>query len=311
MKLIAIALAGLFAATSMAAAQEKLQVTYSGFLGVERLSGAGISYDYFYGDVDVGLRFSLSDDTKVGADVGFETIRFIDSSFGPNALTAKYAAAVLETRYGKLSIGMPRGVLDQYFAAPSFGGTELLGLEFSSVSLGTDLFRLLSMEADLAGANIYGIRYDGAFGKIGIGASINRITAFDYNISQFVARYDGGNWTASLGTTVTDSTGFLVNATNLEVQGRRGKFSGGVLLSKANTDYVDTAVQAFASYDMTDQVKFTLQGLRVQYDAANSQDYWSVDMHYTHPSGALVQAGLVKADTFNSNIVGLSVGYKF
>jgi hypothetical protein len=30
-----------------------------------------------------------------------------------------------------------------------------------------------------------------------------------------------------------------------------------------------------------------------------------------HPSGAFVQAGLVKADTFNSNIVGLSVGYKF
>ena len=74
MKTIALAITALSATTAFAMAQDKVQITYSGMVSVERLSNGGDSETWAHGTGDVGLRWPTSSGAKIGVNLGVETL---------------------------------------------------------------------------------------------------------------------------------------------------------------------------------------------------------------------------------------------
>ena len=256
MKSVQIAAAVLFASSTMAMAQEKVQISYSGVLSIEHLSATDFDENFFYGNGDLSFRWASSTDLKFGADLGIETFGLLSNDTSYYDLTAYYASGVIEGQFGKFSVGMPRGIMDDYFSVPAMAGSEIFDLDIAILE--TDLFRYLKFTSTELDQNIYGVRYDGKIGKIKFAASISKFSegSENVNIGEIVALYDAGQWSVTLGTSLLEIDGSSVNSTSLEVQGHAGKFSGGIVYNKSDAliSFSDTA-RVFASYDVNDAVK--------------------------------------------------------
>jgi hypothetical protein len=311
MNTLHLATAVLFATTTLAMAQDKVAFTYSGTLSAESLSTNGTSLQLFYGDLYAGVRWPTASNIKMGFDLGLETLNEIGDSQVGGQLNAIYATAVVETQYGKFSIGSPRSVVGDYFSVPNFGGSEFFTLE--TAYLTGDLFTVIKLESD---ENIYGARYDGKIGQFSFGASINKPSdngSFlgGTNLDEIAGQYSVGNWSVSLGATQISASGYSEHSVNFEIQGRTGKVSGGVALSKSNIIGDVLTTRAFASYDVTDQIKVNAQVLNIDVRDSTSQSVYGLDVSYTHVSGAFLQAGIITGTSSENDAVDVTLGYKF
>jgi hypothetical protein len=309
MKTTLLAVAALSATTSLAMAQDKVEITFSGTLSVADTTFAGRNEQYFDGNSDVRFRNRADNGVKFGADLGVETFQPINNPTG-TSVTAHYATAVLENQFGKVSIGMPRSIKENYFTVPKIGGTELLDL--NSPFLSTDSFRTFKNLLNQSGEEIYGARYDGKIGQIALAASINRFSDNSGNLDEIVAHYDGNDWSMSLGATVLNLDGFSITNTTLEVQGRNGKISGGIVLetSDQNSFGPDTA-RVFVSYDFNDEIKLNTQVLHYQITGRGVANTYGIDLSYTHKSGAFLTAGVVDYASSNDKRFNVILGYTF
>ena len=310
MKPFHLAAAVLFASTTMAMAQEKVQISYSGVVSVGHYSLSNSSTDYFYGNGDVGFRWSTVNDLKFGADLGIETFHKLDDV--SYHITSYYAAGVVEGRFGKISIGMPRGIMDDYFTVPALGGSEALD-HYSEFTLftSTDLigiFKLIGGEEE----ELYGARYDGKIGQIEVSASAFRSSDSSVHIEEIAARYDAGQWSVSLGTVLLEDNGGSANSTSLEVQGHAGKFSGGMVYTKSDPIGNIDSIRGFVSYDVNEMIKLNTQVIHVTTEAtASDWNIYSFDLEYTNKTGAFINAGIIKSDLSDGNFFDVSLGYKF
>ncbi len=317
MKSITLAAAALCASTTLAAAEEKVQFTYSGRISIESISEGEGNAQFAYGNLDAGVRWPTTSGMKLGFDLGYEAINAFNDDV--NYLTSSYltATAVLDTSYGNFSAGTQKNVIDKYFSMPALGGSEILKLEMAVFT--GDIFRVFRLEGD---GNIYGVRYDGQMGQVAFGASVNQIenndvTGASGSIEQIAGKYDGGNWSISLAATQFGFDDISANVFNLEVQGERGKFAGGVIVSKSNmffnSGYVVTT-NAFISYDFNDQIKANGQILHVDDYDYGSLNAYSLTLSYNHPSGAFIEAGVVRHNSYgvsDENDLNVSLGYTF
>jgi Gram-negative porin len=310
MKSFQLATAVILATTTMAMAQDKVQISYSGVLSVEHLSGTDFREDYFHGNGDVSFRWSTASDLKFGADFGIETFGLFDNAGSFTDLSAYYASGIIEGQFGKFHIGMPRGIMDDYFSVPAMAGSELFDLEMSILS--HDLFRYLRLLSDEVGENVFGLRYDGGIGQIEVAASVSNFSEYIGNFGELVVRYDAGQWSVTLGTSLFEVDGSSVNSTSLEVQGSAGKFTGGIVYNKTDAiiSYSDSA-RAFISYDVSDAVKINAQVLNYQFVSGSDDSFYAFDLLYKHKTGAFVNAGVLTNETLADNIFNVSVGYKF
>ena len=315
MKSVQIAAAVLFASSTMAMAQEKVQISYSGVLSIEHLSATDFDENFFYGNGDLSFRWASSTDLKFGADLGIETFGLLSNDTSYYDLTAYYASGVIEGQFGKFSVGMPRGIMDDYFSVPAMAGSEIFDLEIAILE--TDLFRYLKFTSTELDQNIYGVRYDGKIGKIKFAASISKFSegSENVNIGEIVALYDAGQWSVTLGTSLLEIDGSSVNSTSLEVQGHAGKFSGGIVYNKSDAliSFSDSA-RVFASYDVNDAVKINAQVSSYQFSGNSSELIYSLDLSYKHKSGAFVNAGVITSETLGAlgdKTFNVSLGYKF
>lgn len=310
MKSFQLATAVILATTTMAMAQDKVQISYSGVLSVEHLSGTNYREDYFHGNGDVSFRWSTASDLKFGADFGIETFGLFDNAGSFNDLSAYYASGIIEGKFGKFYIGMPRGIMDDYFSVPAMAGSELFDLEISF--WGHDLFRYLRLLSDEVGENVFGLRYDGEIGQIRVAASVSNFSEDISNFGELVVRYDAGQWSVTLGTSLLEVDGSSVNSTSLEVQASAGKFTGGILYNKTDelVSYSNSA-RAFISYDVSDAVKINAQVLNYEFFADSDNVIYAFDLSYKHKTGAFVNAGVLTNDTLVDKIFNVAVGYKF
>ena len=309
MKRIRLAAAVLFATTTMAMAQEKVQISYSGVLSFERNSDSNSFPDYFYGNGDVSFRWSTVNDVRFGADIGVETFKFFNTD-NRQSLSAYYVAGVVEGRFGRISIGMPRSAMDQYFTIPKLGGSEIGGLDFAAYG-GIGLFRVLKLTSPDESGDFYGARYDGKIGQIEFAAYVSKQSDLA-NIEEMVAHYDAGHWSATLGTTRFEMNGYSGNGTNLEVQGQAGQLSGGIVLSKSDAEAIGgDAVRAFVSYEVNEAVKLNTQVVRSNMNENQALNFYAFDVSYNHKTGAFVNAGVLGGDTLSDKCFNVSLGYKF
>ena len=299
----------LFATTTIATAQEKIEIDYSGVLSFEHIGGSNLSEDYVFGEGDVNFRWPTATNLRFGLDLGLESF-FLFEDHSNYGITAYYAAGVFEGQFGKASIGMPRGVMGDYFYSPALGGSELFDLEIEF--LGTDLFRYLKLIADETDDDIFGVRYDGKIGKIEVATSFSKISDYASSIGEIVARYDAGQWSVTLGSTLFTQQGFSASSSSLEVQGQAGKLSGGMVFNTSDDElWGPASLRAFASYDLNDAIKINTQMMHYQLDGRSDSDIYSFDMSYKHKTGAFVNAGVIASETWNDTVYDVSVGYKF
>ena len=319
MKPIRLAAAVFLATTTMAMAQEKVQISYSGIITLDHLDGVNYGGDYFYGNGDVSFRWSTVNDLKFGADVGIETFGFLNQDVGYD-LSAYYAVGVVEGKFGKISIGMPRSVMSEYFVVPKVAGSELLDLDIGF--LGSDLVRYVKLLLSDADGEMYGVRYDGIIGRFNVAASVSQLSdsygnGTAGNIEEIVAKYAADQWSITLGTVRFEQGGISVNSTSLEVQGHSGKISGGLVFTKLGELFLgggadDVSIsRAFASYDVSEAVKLNAQIIDYQIFGNLDETLYSFDVSYRHKTGAFINAGVFTGETGIDKIFNVSLGYKF
>ena len=319
MKPIRLAAAVFLATTTMAMAQEKVQISYSGIITLDHLDGVNYGGDYFYGNGDVSFRWSTVNDLKFGADVGIETFGFLNQDVSYD-LSAYYAVGVVEGKFGKISIGMPRSVMSEYFVVPKVAGSELLDLDIGF--LGSDLVRYVKLLLSDADGEMYGVRYDGIIGRFNVAASVSQLSdsygnGTAGNIEEIVAKYAADQWSVTLGTVRFEQGGISANSTSLEVQGHSGKISGGLVFTKLGELFLgggadDGSIsRAFASYDVSEAVKLNAQIIDYQIFGNLDEMMYSFDVSYKHKTGAFVNAGVISGDTGIDKIFNVSLGYKF
>jgi hypothetical protein len=302
MKSLHLAASVIFATTTMALAQEKVQITYSGVASINRLFDTNYTEEFLYGNGDVSLRWSTVNDIRFGADLGLAALSLLNEEYG-YVVTEYYAAAVVEGRYGKVSIGMPRGVMDQFFTVPAFGGSEVIELLGYSSS---DIVRILKRSEE---EKLYGARYDTKMGEIEIAASAFRLNGSSLNTEEFAAKYIGDQWSVTLGTVRFKHGGISANSTSLEVQGHSGKISGGLIYSGSDVSDGDT-IRGFVSYDIYKTLKLNTQVLHFINGAPGSEIY-SFDLDFKHKTGVFINAGAIGSRASREKTFDVSVVYKF
>lgn len=306
----------------MAMAQDNVKISFSGDLLVERLSEDGSDYEYFYGNGDVRFRWTTATDIKFGADLGIETYRTLSDDLSDD-MSAHYAAGVVEGQFGKISIGMPRSVLSEYFIIPEVAGSELLDLDIGFV--GSDLVRYFKLFLSDSDGEMYGARYDGMVGRFNVAASVFKLSDSSGNdtsgnIEELVAKYAADQWSVTLGAVRFEQGGVSANSTSLEVQGHSGKISGGLVFTKFSELFLgggsgnDSLSRAFVSYDVGEEVKLNAQVLNFQSFGDPDVKIYSLDVSYKHKTGAFLNAGVMTSDNLfksTDEIFAFSLGYRF
>ncbi len=106
-----------------------------------------------------------------------------------------------------------------------------------------------------------------------------------------------------------------VNGTSLEVQGRSGKLSGGVVYSNWDKLFLSESIRGFFSYDVNDVIKINTQVIYYQVgvpiDGDSDFTFYAIDLAYKHKTGAFINAGMISSDSWDGNEFSLSLGYKF
>ena len=322
MKSFQLAATVIFATTTMAMAQEKVKISYSGVVSLEQVSDLNSSENYLYGNGDVSFRWSTATDLKFGADIGIETFRSLSDDLYYDT-SAYYAVGVVEGPFGKISIGMPRSVMSEYFIIPEVAGSEHLDLDIDFLS--PDLVRFFKLLLSDSDGEMYGARYDGMVGRFNVAASVFKLSDSSGNdtsgnIEELVAKYAADQWSIALGAVQFEQGGVSANSTSLEVQGHSGKISGGLVFTEFGELFFgggsdnDSSSRAFVSYDVGEEVKINAQVLNFQSFGDPDVKIYSLDVSYKHKTGAFLNAGVMTSDNLfksTDKIFAFSLGYQF
>lgn len=292
----------------IATAQEKVSpITFSGVTKIESLTAKNHPSTFIFSRVDLAYRLPLSEGFTLGADMGIDAVKR-----GGDRGQAVFAAAVLESPYGTLSVGMPRLVMPQVFETPAVGGSEVAqlvaGIFTGDVLTDANMFKHAPV--------LRGVRYDGTFGPVTINVALHEYGKINNPLRQIAITYDGGDWSASLGSQGIDAGMFKEHSTKLALRAKHGKFSGGII---ATRQFVgsgrDNTVEVFGGYDVTDRLRVGAQVFDV---VVNSDATIGVglDASYTLPSGVFLQAGVVHTDAKVGNplrgtLTNVGFGIKF
>jgi hypothetical protein len=247
-----------------------------------------------YGEVDLVY---LPAAGGLGGFVGFDG--FYTSGYDR---TAPYAALSYSFGAHTLQLGAPRAALDDYVRTIVTGGNRELYLDrgdkAASQLQGLYLFR--DIDPPL------GVRYDGDFGQLKLGASAHKGEGFElvglgvnYEIGQFVLR--GG--AEQLESDWRDGSFVFYGA-----EARLEKLRAGVMISRFNA-YDSTNTQIYAVYSPIERLDLSVAADRTE-SSGFTREHYGIAVEYTLGNGLFMDAGAnfpEDADEYYN----LSLGLKF
>lgn len=280
-----------------AAAQSVADGVYTkGFVELEYFGGSGTSETLGIANVDFGIAPSAG---GFGFDVGVEAV-----SIGGSDEAAIYGALSYSGGFGKIAIGAPRPVIDDYVGVPSLAGTEFLDIAILSNFDGSIVSRAyLLSDSDTP----LGLRYDGAFGSSTIGASYHSIENTD--VINLAANYRLGDATLRGGVEHLRDGGASATSYFLGADQQFGQINAGVLYSHVGAAGDADALQLYATYKPLDQLALTANLATVDLGGSSSTLY-GLSADYNFNQGAYVQAGVADGNS-SSSVYNLSLGLKF
>jgi hypothetical protein len=302
MQIILIIIAAIILGCSAALAQSPITFTKSGLVKLESLSVNDEKRDFVYGTADFGLRYSINDQFAIGADIGTNFVRYQEKSGGTN-----FATGVVQSPYGKLSVGIPRLVMPQVFDVPAIGGSEVLDVIEGKVA-GEWLRYMTYFET---GPTLRGIRYDGQFGKLAVAAAVQELGTRDRLTHAMAATYTLGNYSVSVGRADMDLIAAIATTTKIALRGHHGRISGGVVASAQEwMRYWQNTVNVFVGYEISQTVTANAQVFNV-IRPTESYLAWGADVAYRHPTGVFLLAGVAQLKPEADHLANLSLGYQF
>lgn len=155
-------------------------------------SNDGNSLSMFLVDTTIGIEPGAVGSVPIGAEIYLSYLYNDTTPADADQLTFG-GVVYYDSSYGRFSLGTPHSVIGDYVDTPSLGGfldNSFLGIFYSGY---TDL--VIKIE-DVSN---YGVRYDGSFGDLSIGASYHMFPDSNFSSFTIAARYDLGNVDVALG----------------------------------------------------------------------------------------------------------------
>jgi|GEM_PF-1548235 len=301
-----LALAAAAASTGALAQSLPEGVTARGTIELEYVhSTGGFDEQVAYGDLDLSYR---TPDGAGALGFGFDLgLTALATTGGRDS--AIYAAAVLTTLWGDYSIGIPRTAFDQQINLPPVVGSRLIDAEFA---IGGGSRDFLSSAYLFGSSHIYGLRYDGSFGALGLSASLHDSEDLDGYTFQLAGTYGLGNGATLLaGYERVDTSGAgTLQSLLLGATLDRNRLDGGLILGHTSAPFGDTSLaRGYIGYDVTQQLN--LRGELLYRDGTSSQTFYGVGAEFTLPgSGAYIQGGVLDTDSADP-ILDASLGFRF
>lgn len=280
-----------------AAAQSVADGFYTkGFVELEYFDGPGSSETLGYANVDFGITPSAG---GIGFDIGVEAL-----SLSGDDEMALYGALSYSGDFGKVQIGVPRPVIDDYFDVPSLGGLtafDVFGLSGYDGSLVSRAYLLSDIDAPL------GLRYDGTFGNATIGASYHTTEGAD--IVNLATNYRLGETTLRGGLEHLRDDGGSGTSYFLGADTQFGKVNAGVLYSHLGAVGDADALQLYAKFKPIDQLELTANVASIDSGGGDATLY-GLSADYIFNQGVYLQAGIADGNSADSTY-NLSLGLKF
>ncbi len=274
----------------------------SGVITGENLSLNGTGQGFVYGKTDLSLHYRFGEGLQIGADLGVDSLQ----ANGQHGGTV-FATAGVESAFGKLSVGVPRLVMPQFFDVPAFGGSEVLGV-IQGLASGEVLGFMTYFSQT---PTLRGLRYDGQAGKITFAASLQQLGDSNRWVHAVALRYVQGAYTVSVGRTDVDVGPYTAITTKAGVFWEKHRFSGGVVASTlAMMGRWENTLNGFIGYALREQVTVEGQVFDI-FTATDTFMTWGADVRLGQPSGLFVKAGIARLTPQGDSIVTLSLGYQF
>ena len=295
-------LAALICASAPAMAQSPIGFSQSGLIKLESLQMKGAEKDFVFGAYDMALRFPVTTSVQIGGDFGLDGIHLEGQSGGTG-----FATAVIDSPYGKLSAGLPRLVMPQFFDVPALGGSEVLDVVQGLAS--GELVRFMTYFSP--GTTLRGLRYDGSFGKLTLAASVQEFDTKDRMIHATALRYDFGDFDLALGQADVDMGIAKATTTKIALRGQKGRISGGVVVSQQDfMGLLEKTQNLFVGYQIGDHVTLNAQVFDIE-TVFDHYTAWGADVTYRHKTGLFVQVGVAEQTPKADRITTVSMGYQF
>ena len=289
-------------AFSLAFAQSPIEFTKSGVIKLEHLTLNGARQDFVFGGADFHLRLPVSKTLKIGVDLGVDAVQLDEQSGG-----SVFATAVIDSSFGKLSLGTPRLIMPQVFDVPPIGGSEVLDVIQGRAS--GEVLRFMTYFT--SPPTLRGLRYDLSLGNLTVAASAQELDTKHLMTYSRAATYKLGDYRISIGRSDMDMGWFIASTTKIGLSGKIGRFSGGIIASHQELfrSWQDTT-NTFVGFDLTDHIALAGQVFNV-ITARDRYLAWGVDVAYRHQTGLFAQVGMAQLNPTSDRVVNLSLGYQF
>ena len=268
----------------------------NGVVELEYFDGSGPSDTLGYANADFGITPSAG---GFGFDLGVEALS-IDGADD----AALYGALSYSGGFGKVQIGAPRAVIDDYVAVPTLGGLEFFDLSLASAFDGSAVSRAYLLSGSDAPL---GLRYDGTFGTTRLGASYHSIEGTD--VINLAANYRIGEATLRGAVEHLRDDGGSATSYFLGAESQLGPVNAGILYSNLGASGDAEALRLYATYKPIDQLALTANVAAVDTGSSNSTLY-GLSADYTFNQGVYVQAGVADGNS-STSVYNLSLGLKF
>ncbi len=265
-----------------------------GVVELEALSSGDADQTVAYADLDVSFGFGAGS-MGLGLDLGLLAFDTDEDSEG-----ALFAALTYGTEFGKISVGAPRGALGDFSRVPTIGGMQLLDLELSPfVGDVVDFAALIDSETPL------GLRYDGQYGNLRVGASYHNFNDDDAEVIDLALGYQSGIFFVAGGVELIDAAGGGdSDIYHIEVGAEADYYSAGIGFTSAD-NFGGDATMAWASYSALPNTDLTV----TVFDLDGTTLY-GLSGEWRFLSHSFVQLGVADI-TDSETIWDASIGLRF
>ncbi|AMY69767.1 hypothetical protein [Frigidibacter mobilis] len=267
-----------------------------GLVEAEMLKNRKEDDSIFYGDISFGYAPAGG---GIGADFGLVGY---DSSAADDL--AVYAALSFGLGDGRMQVGAPRAVLDDFMDIPPVGGSRFLDIGF-----GQPTSSFVSAYALTDGKTPYGLRYDTSMGGLDLAGSVHQFGGDDVSAADLAAAFEMGAVTLSAGTEYVDGEG--PSGFNLILGGKAefGQMEGGLYYSSLQRPGDIEAWTAYGTWRPSQPISVTGSVVSAR-ESGDEATLYGVSAEYSIPQGAYVQGGILDGDG-EPTTFDVSVGWKF
>jgi hypothetical protein len=268
----------------------------TGEFELEAYHSSGDTETIGYGTADLAYQQPAG---GFGAFVGFDAV-----STGGDNESALYGALSYSGGFGKVQVGVPRAVLDDYVDTPSLAGLRIFDLGFGGVTGSIVTQAYLLQDSDVP----VGLRYDGTFGDAKLGVSYHRIE--DADVLDLAVNYQLGAALLRGGIEHVNDSGSSATAYHIGAEGSFGPVTAGLMYSDSEDFFSARILKGYATYSPID--KLNLTGSIWSFDQGGSNGtIYGVAADYTFAQGIYLEGGVADGTNSTDTIVNASLGLKF